>query len=83
MSTFELVCLVTPIITTAHTGLVLVLCRLLNWLFIGVKPESQQMSFLIRIRIGVTHSTKCYQPVKHGCQPVVDCVETGTPQGVK
>ena len=31
-STFERVCLVAPIITTAHTGLVLVLCRLLNWL---------------------------------------------------
>ena len=44
MNTSELVCLVVPIITTAHTGLVLVLCRLLNWLFTDVKTESQQMS---------------------------------------
>ena len=43
MSTCELVCLVVPIITTDSTGLVLVLCRLLNWLFIGGKLESRQM----------------------------------------
>jgi len=75
-STCELVCLVkanafasvVPIITTAHTGSVLVLCRLLNWCALArtgcplmvadVKPESRQMSFLIRIRIGTTPSNK-------------------------
>ena len=76
MSTFELVCL-------CYTYYNHSLLRFGAGVVQVVKLVAQQMLFLIRIRIGVTHSTKCYQPVKHGCQPVVDCVETGTPQGVK
>ena len=73
------------IIHTGSTGLVLVLCRLLNWLFTDgelMLNRNRDRCAYKYVFVSVQHPvTNQIKPVVNSCQPVVDCTKTDPPGG--